>query len=49
MGLPFVTADLALRADAMWRVVGMGDGQVSDRSISIGPSALIAALVAESG
>lgn len=45
LGLPFVTADLALRADGGWRVVEMGDGQVSDRPTSITPSAMIAALV----
>ncbi|MEV7524300.1 ATP-grasp domain-containing protein [Streptomyces sp. NPDC091371] len=27
---PFVTTDLALRADGVWRVVEVGDGQVSD-------------------
>jgi hypothetical protein len=29
--LPFVTVDLALREDGVWRVVELGDGQVSDR------------------
>lgn len=29
--LPFVTADLALRDDGTWRVIELGDGQVSDR------------------
>jgi hypothetical protein len=29
--LPFVTADLALRADGTWRLIELGDGQVSDR------------------
>jgi len=29
--LPFVTADLALRDDGVWRVIELGDGQVSDR------------------
>ena len=31
LGLPFVTADLALRADGTWRLIELGDGQVSDR------------------
>ncbi|WP_446220731.1 ATP-grasp domain-containing protein [Micromonospora sp. IBHARD004] len=31
LDLPLVTADLALRADGVWRVVEVGDGQVSDR------------------
>ncbi|KOU72722.1 hypothetical protein ADK61_26010 [Streptomyces sp. XY66] len=30
LGCPFVTTDLALRADGVWRVVEVGDGQVSD-------------------
>ncbi|GAB6903117.1 ATP-grasp domain-containing protein [Kineosporia succinea] len=30
LGLPFVTVDFALRADGVWRVVELGDGQVSD-------------------
>ncbi|AKV02697.1 putative membrane protein [Labilithrix luteola] len=29
--LPFVTVDLALRDDGVWRVIELGDGQVSDR------------------
>lgn len=31
LGLPFVTIDLAKRADGVWRIVELGDGQVSDR------------------
>jgi hypothetical protein len=31
LGLPFVTIDLARRADGQWRVIELGDGQVSDR------------------
>lgn len=31
LGLPFTTVDLALRADGVWRVMELGDGQVSDR------------------
>ncbi|MGW1741246.1 ATP-grasp domain-containing protein [Nocardia sp. NPDC001965] len=41
LGLPFVTADFALRADGVWRLVELGDGQVSDRPKSIRPEALI--------
>lgn len=29
--LPFVTVDLALGADGIWRIVELGDGQVSDQ------------------
>ncbi|WP_189225209.1 ATP-grasp domain-containing protein [Saccharothrix coeruleofusca] len=36
-----VTVDLALREDGAWRVVELGDGQVSDRPASIPPAALI--------
>ncbi|GIF66542.1 hypothetical protein Ais01nite_45770 [Asanoa ishikariensis] len=42
LGLPFVTVDLALRADGVWRVVELGDGQVSDRPASMRPEDLIA-------
>ncbi|MFI6265366.1 ATP-grasp domain-containing protein [Micromonospora sp. NPDC051006] len=49
LDLPFVTADLALRADGVWRLVEVGDGQVSDRPITIEPAAIIAALVGGSG
>ena len=34
LGLPFVTVDLVLRDDGAWRVVELGDGQVSDRPSS---------------
>ena len=44
LGLPFVTVDLALRADGVWRVVELGDGQVSDRSSSTDPGAFVAAV-----
>jgi hypothetical protein len=30
LGLPFVTADLARRDDGTWRLIELGDGQVSD-------------------
>jgi ATP-grasp domain, R2K clade family 3 len=42
--LPFVTVDLARRTDGVWRVVELGDGQVSDRPSTITPDDLIAAL-----
>ncbi|SNT27222.1 hypothetical protein SAMN05421812_104149 [Asanoa hainanensis] len=44
LGLPFVTADLVRRDDGVWRVVEVGDGQVSDRPASMPPETLIAAL-----
>jgi hypothetical protein len=44
MGLPFVTVDLALRADGLWRVVELGDAQVSDRPVSLEAQTFIAAL-----
>lgn len=43
-GLPFVTADFARRDDGRWRLVEIGDGQVSDRPRSITAAALIAVL-----
>ena len=44
LGLPFVTVDMVLRGDGAWRVVELGDGQVSDRPSSTAPDDLIAAL-----
>lgn len=44
LGLTFVTADFALRADGVWRLVELGDGQVSDRPVTIAPHAFLAAL-----
>ncbi|MFJ6194676.1 ATP-grasp domain-containing protein [Micromonospora sp. NPDC092111] len=44
LGLPFVTADLARRADGVWRLVEIGDGQVSDRPSTLDASALVTAL-----
>lgn len=41
LGLPLVTADLALHANGVWRVVEVGDGQVSDRPISIEPAMIM--------
>ncbi|MFI5844271.1 ATP-grasp domain-containing protein [Catenuloplanes sp. NPDC051500] len=46
LGLPFVTVDLALREDGEWRVVELGDGQVSDRPAEISAETLVAALLA---
>ncbi|HST80502.1 MAG TPA: ATP-grasp domain-containing protein [Kineosporiaceae bacterium] len=42
--LPFVTVDFAHRSDGTWRVVELGDGQVSDRPTTLAPHGLIAAL-----
>jgi ATP-grasp domain, R2K clade family 3 len=42
--LPFVTVDLAHRVDGVWRVVELGDGQVSDRPSTTPPAQLVAAL-----
>ncbi len=47
LGLSFVTADLVRRDDGEWRIVEIGDGQVSDRPTSLPPLALIAPLLAE--
>ncbi|GIF13647.1 ATP-grasp domain-containing protein [Actinoplanes teichomyceticus] len=44
LDLPFATADLARRDDGRWRLVEIGDGQVSDRPRSTGPEQLITAL-----
>lgn len=44
LGLPFVTVDMVLRDDGAWRVVELGDGQVSDRPISTPADALVDAL-----
>ncbi|GIJ70485.1 ATP-grasp domain-containing protein [Virgisporangium ochraceum] len=46
LGLPFVTVDLARRDDGVWRVIELGDGQVSDRPATIAPDALVAAAAA---
>ncbi|CCH30848.1 ATP-grasp domain-containing protein [Actinosynnema sp. NPDC047251] len=44
LALPFATADLVRRADGTWRVVELGDGQVSDRPSTITPEAMITML-----
>ncbi|MFD0785983.1 ATP-grasp domain-containing protein [Micromonospora azadirachtae] len=33
-----------MRADGVWRVVELGDGQVSDRPAGVAPEEIIAAL-----
>ncbi|MBO3731994.1 ATP-grasp domain-containing protein [Glycomyces sp. NEAU-S30] len=49
LGCPFVTTDLAQRADGVWRVVEVGDGQVSDFPRGVDPEPLLRALIAASG
>ncbi|MEV6281207.1 ATP-grasp domain-containing protein [Kribbella sp. NPDC051770] len=44
LALPFVTVDLVRRADGAWRVVELGDGQVSDWPAGRDPADLITAL-----
>jgi len=44
LALPFVTVDLVRRSDGRWRVVELGDGQVSDWPSSADPATLINAL-----
>ncbi|MEQ1702090.1 MAG: ATP-grasp domain-containing protein [Ilumatobacteraceae bacterium] len=44
LGLPFVTVDFVRRRDGVWRIVELGDGQVSDRPRSTPPEGLVAAL-----
>ncbi len=46
LGLRWVTTDLALREDGVWRVVEVGDGQVSGLPAGAGTGALFAALAA---
>ncbi len=45
LGCRFVTTDVALRSDGVWRVVEVGDGQVSDLHQSSGRGELAALLV----
>lgn len=47
LGLPFVTADVVRRDDGAWRVVELGDGQVSDRPAGTDPAALLTALLGQ--
>lgn len=49
LGCLFVTTDLALRTDGAWRVVEVGDGQVSDLPEGTDPAELVAALTAGAG
>lgn len=44
LGCPFVTTDLAQRADGTWRVVEVGDGGVSDFPRGADPAPLLRAL-----
>jgi hypothetical protein len=44
LGCRFVTTDLARRADGVWRVVEVGDGQVSDWPSTMDPEILYRAL-----
>ncbi|MFE3445898.1 ATP-grasp domain-containing protein [Nocardia sp. NPDC059180] len=44
LGLPFVTADFVQRADGQWRIVELGDGQVSDRPGAVAAERLIDSL-----
>ncbi|MEV1155055.1 ATP-grasp domain-containing protein [Micromonospora chokoriensis] len=46
LDLPFITIDLAQRDDGTWRVIELGDGQVSDRPTTISPHDFVAALLA---
>ena len=46
LGCRFVTTDMALRSDGTWRVVEVGDGQVSDLHPMIDPAELIGLLPA---
>lgn len=44
LGCRFVTTDVALRTDGTWRVVEVGDGQVSDLPRTADPGPLLTAL-----
>lgn len=43
--MPFVTVDLAQRSDGTWRVIELGDGQVSDRPAATEASAFLSAIL----
>jgi hypothetical protein len=49
LGLPFITADLVRRADGVWRVVEIGDGQVSDLPATCSPDVFMSALLGAPG
>ncbi|MGY0236033.1 ATP-grasp domain-containing protein [Longispora urticae] len=44
-GARFVTTDLAQRADGGWRLIEVGDGQVSDLPAGVDPARLVAPLL----
>ncbi|MET8040535.1 ATP-grasp domain-containing protein [Micromonospora sp. NPDC005215] len=44
LDLPFVSVDLARRDDGVWRVIELGDGQVSDRPTTISAENFVTAL-----
>jgi hypothetical protein len=44
LGAPYVTTDVALRSDGVWRVIEVGDGQVSDFPATEKPTRLVQAL-----
>ncbi|MFD8062500.1 ATP-grasp domain-containing protein [Streptomyces cyaneofuscatus] len=46
LGPRWAPTDLALREDGVWRVVEVGDGQVSGLSVEAGADGLFAALTA---
>ncbi len=45
VALPFVTADLARRTDGTWRLIELGDGQVSDRPATTNPASFLSAIL----
>lgn len=45
LGCRFVTTDVALRTDGVWRVIEVGDGQVSDLPQGCDPAALVGPLL----
>lgn len=47
LGCPFVTTDLAMRADGVWRVVEVGDGQVSDLHRNVDPALFVSLLTTD--
>ncbi|GAA3137637.1 ATP-grasp domain-containing protein [Planomonospora alba] len=49
LGARFVTTDLVRRADGAWRVIEVGDGQVSDWPSTADPGVLAGALLAAGG
>jgi len=44
LGSPFVTVDLAKADSGQWRVIEVGDGQVSDRPPGMAPEVLLRAI-----